>query len=198
MCGKVNFEFIGRAVLYSLFCSLFIVCTSCQCPSCKHTFVPFVKSSSSMGSESDGEGQSFAGAYQAASEEEPNNSITDAQTLEPGSSVKSRVGFDSDLEDWYVIEAPSYGKLSISVKNLEDADVNHGTLAGVPLFNDEQKALAHAGIKGGRGCWIAPQERETSQSISTAPGEVFYVRVTAGDPNRARYLLEALFTPSRD
>ena len=182
LSGSLSLKIMGMLALVSLV-------TACTCPHCGNKFIPLIDGPSNGGS---GSGEVFPDITKGflTSENEPNDSVTDAQLISLNDKVTGKLGFThGDNEDWYKVQINSEGKLGFRVKNTIKEGVDHSLMNDVVLKNHELKPITHAGHYG-----VKPNKEHTSKKfITVTSGETYYIHVTVKEPNKANYCLEVIF-----
>lgn len=108
---------------------------------------------------------------------EPNNASDQATIVLVGESARGTVGFGSDEIDWFQVEAPSNGQLSLTAENLQTGSIN-GELDRAILYNSNITYLTEASNGGNSCCLRIPGGASyKSPNVTVGEGEIYFARM---------------------
>lgn len=106
-----------------------------------------------------------------------NNSMASAVPVAVGSDVIAMIGYGTpstrNVEDWWAVQAPASGTLTVVVTNLHGTNVGAGVLGYVRIVNSANASMDHNGGITNEG------QTETLGPVSVTPGATYYVKVAA-------------------
>ena len=120
---------------------------------------------------------------------EPNNSQSAAHSMSENEEIVASIGYGNDEEDWYKLNIPSNGFLSLELVNKHVTDVGFGSI-GEPILFDKNLNQVDMYMS-----YVNPNKSYASRPLAVEADAVYYVRIKPyGKEHKAPYVLKTSFT----